>query len=82
MLLTIEYEQWGYLQRKPCHHSKSITTRDTNKNNASLLEAEKCLPKARDVNLLANCELRSKSFYQELYCMQRLLAKQQQRTTY
>ena len=39
---------WGYLQRKPCHHSKSTATRNANKNPCIILGAETCLTKARD----------------------------------
>ena len=32
----IDSSQWGYLQRKPCHHSKSIATGNANKNTYKL----------------------------------------------
>ena len=34
---TIENAQCGYLQSKPCHHSKSIATWDTDKNSCKPL---------------------------------------------
>ena len=77
----IESSQWGYLQRKPCHHSKSIATRNANRNTYKPPWGRNMFTQIQRCYILDNNELRRKRFYQELYKMQRLPAKEQQRTT-
>ena len=45
----IDSSQWGYLQRKLFHHSKSIATRNANKNTCEPPWSRNFFTQARDV---------------------------------